>query len=63
MSQVSDYWLEDMYLKNRLPLPVNSSPVIVFPKQTFRDLKDSLRYVPLRFTQHLSIVDSTKEVR
>ncbi|XP_062331577.1 choline O-acetyltransferase-like [Osmerus eperlanus] len=41
---VSDYWLEDMYLKNRLPLPVNSSPVIVFPKQTFRDLKDSLRF-------------------
>lgn len=43
--QVYDYWLEDMYLNNRLALPVNSSPVMVFPKQTFRDHKDALRYV------------------
>ncbi|KAM9831754.1 choline O-acetyltransferase b [Neosynchiropus ocellatus] len=41
---VYDYWLEDMYLNNRLALPVNSSPVMVFPKQTFRDPKDALRY-------------------
>ncbi|XP_070847437.1 choline O-acetyltransferase-like [Chaetodon trifascialis] len=41
---VSDYWLEDMYLNNRLALPVNSSPVMVFPKQTFRDHKDALRF-------------------
>ncbi|XP_058478002.1 choline O-acetyltransferase-like [Solea solea] len=41
---VYDYWLEDMYLNNRLALPVNSSPVMVFPKQTFRDHKDSLRF-------------------
>lgn len=34
-----------MYLNNRLALPVNSSPVMVFPKQTFRDQKDALRYV------------------
>uniref|UniRef100_A0A667X5K1 Choline O-acetyltransferase n=1 Tax=Myripristis murdjan TaxID=586833 RepID=A0A667X5K1_9TELE len=42
---VYDYWLEDMYLNNRLALPVNSSPVMVFPKQTFSDHKDALRYV------------------
>ncbi|KAM4623605.1 choline O-acetyltransferase b [Polymixia lowei] len=41
---VYDYWLEDMYLNNRLALPVNSSPVMVFPKQTFRDRKDTLRF-------------------
>lgn len=41
---VYDYWLEDMYLNNRLALPVNSSPVMVFPKQTFRDQKDALRF-------------------
>ncbi|XP_061788008.1 choline O-acetyltransferase-like [Nerophis lumbriciformis] len=41
---VYDYWLEDMYLNNRLALPVNSSPVMVFPKQTFKDRKDALRY-------------------
>ncbi|XP_061611847.1 choline O-acetyltransferase-like [Phyllopteryx taeniolatus] len=41
---VYDYWLEDMYLSNRLALPVNSSPAMVFPKQTFKDRKDALRY-------------------
>ncbi|XP_054608927.1 choline O-acetyltransferase-like [Dunckerocampus dactyliophorus] len=41
---VYDYWLEDMYLSNRLALPVNSSPVMVFPTQTFKDHKDALRY-------------------
>uniref|UniRef100_A0A3Q3EAR3 Choline O-acetyltransferase n=1 Tax=Hippocampus comes TaxID=109280 RepID=A0A3Q3EAR3_HIPCM len=41
---VYDYWLEDMYLSNRLALPVNSSPAMVFPKQTFKDQKDALRY-------------------
>ncbi|TRY56784.1 hypothetical protein DNTS_035603 [Danionella cerebrum] len=41
---VYDYWLEDMYLNNRLALPVNSSPVMVFPKQNFRCQSDTLRY-------------------
>uniref|UniRef100_A0A8C1ISW5 Choline O-acetyltransferase n=1 Tax=Cyprinus carpio TaxID=7962 RepID=A0A8C1ISW5_CYPCA len=41
---VYDYWLEDMYLSNRLALPVNSSPVMVFPKQNFRSQSDSLRF-------------------
>lgn len=41
---VYDYWLEDMYLNNRLALPVNSSPIMVFPKQTFREQKDALRF-------------------
>ncbi|XP_066536089.1 choline O-acetyltransferase [Hoplias malabaricus] len=41
---VYDYWLEDMYLNNRLALPVNSSPVMVFPKQNFRAQSDALRF-------------------
>ncbi|XP_048089837.1 choline O-acetyltransferase-like [Alosa alosa] len=41
---VYDYWLHDMYLNNRLALPVNSSPVMVLPKQFFTDRKDSLRF-------------------
>ncbi|XP_051507627.1 choline O-acetyltransferase isoform X1 [Myxocyprinus asiaticus] len=41
---VYDYWLEDMYLNNRLALPINSSPVIVFPKQNFRGQSDALRF-------------------
>ncbi|XP_034754800.1 choline O-acetyltransferase [Etheostoma cragini] len=41
---VYDYWLNDMYLNNRLALPVNSSPVMVFPQQHFRAPIDSLRF-------------------
>ncbi|KAM9773600.1 choline O-acetyltransferase-like [Syngnathus typhle] len=41
---VYDYWLEDMYLSNRLALPVNSSPAMVFPKQPFKDGNDALSY-------------------
>lgn len=44
--QVYDYWLNDMYLNNRLALPVNSSPAMVFPQQNFRAPIDSLRYEP-----------------
>ncbi|TWW81966.1 choline O-acetyltransferase-like [Takifugu flavidus] len=39
-----EYWLEDMYLNNRLALPVNSSPAMVFPKQTFKEQRDALRF-------------------
>ncbi|XP_048843526.1 choline O-acetyltransferase isoform X2 [Brienomyrus brachyistius] len=41
---VYSYWLDDMYLSNRLALPVNSSPAMVFPKQVFKDHSDSLRF-------------------
>ncbi|XP_076831583.1 choline O-acetyltransferase isoform X2 [Brachyhypopomus gauderio] len=41
---VYDYWLEDMYLNNRLALPVNSSPAMVFPNQNFRAESDTLRF-------------------
>ncbi|KAM6956193.1 choline O-acetyltransferase [Aplochiton taeniatus] len=41
---VYDYWLNDMYLNNRVALPVNSSPAMVFPKQNFRAPIDSLRF-------------------
>ncbi|KAM9809270.1 choline O-acetyltransferase [Syngnathus typhle] len=41
---VYEYWLNDMYLNNRLALPVNSSPAMVFPRQTFEAPFDSLRF-------------------
>uniref|UniRef100_A0A3B3BDI2 Choline O-acetyltransferase n=1 Tax=Oryzias melastigma TaxID=30732 RepID=A0A3B3BDI2_ORYME len=41
---VYDYWLNDMYLNNRAALPVNSSPVMVFPQQNFRASVDSLKF-------------------
>ncbi|XP_049646731.1 choline O-acetyltransferase [Suncus etruscus] len=41
---VSEYWLNDMYLNNRLALPVNSSPAIIFARQHFQDTNDQLRF-------------------
>lgn len=41
--QVSEYWLNDMYLGNRLALPVNSSPAVIFARQHFQDTNDQLR--------------------
>lgn len=41
--QVSEYWLNDMYLNNRLALPVNSSPAVIFARQHFPDTNDQLR--------------------
>nr|XP_019944776.1 PREDICTED: choline O-acetyltransferase [Paralichthys olivaceus] len=41
---VYDFWLNDMYLNNRLALPVNSSPAMVFPLQNFKAPIDSLRF-------------------
>ncbi|XP_074855642.1 choline O-acetyltransferase [Carettochelys insculpta] len=41
---VLNYWLDDMYLNNRLALPVNSSPAIIFACQHFKDANDQLRF-------------------
>ncbi|XP_058527383.1 choline O-acetyltransferase isoform X2 [Ochotona princeps] len=41
---VSEYWLHDMYLNNRLALPVNSSPALIFARQHFYDTNDQLRF-------------------
>uniref|UniRef100_A0A0M3K6B8 Choline O-acetyltransferase n=1 Tax=Anisakis simplex TaxID=6269 RepID=A0A0M3K6B8_ANISI len=41
---VNRYWLPEMYLKIRLPLPMYSSPVYVFPRQTFNNLNEQLNY-------------------
>uniref|UniRef100_A0A9J2P8C7 Choline O-acetyltransferase n=1 Tax=Ascaris lumbricoides TaxID=6252 RepID=A0A9J2P8C7_ASCLU len=41
---VNRYWLPEMYLKVRLPLPIFSSPVYVFPPQKFRNLDEQINY-------------------
>lgn len=33
--QINLYWLPEMYLKQRFPLPVNSNPAYIFPRQYF----------------------------
>ena len=39
-----DYWLADMYLNVRLPLPVNSNPAMVLPKRKFSNTAQMLSY-------------------
>ncbi|KAG8551810.1 hypothetical protein GDO81_004281 [Engystomops pustulosus] len=41
---IHQYWLDDMYLNNRLPLPVNSSPAVIFARHNFQDANDQLRF-------------------
>ncbi|KHJ97173.1 hypothetical protein OESDEN_02846, partial [Oesophagostomum dentatum] len=44
---INQFWLPEMYLRIRLPLPVNSSPAYIFPQQYFRDDGEWLRYTAL----------------
>ncbi|KAK6171011.1 hypothetical protein SNE40_019276 [Patella caerulea] len=39
-----DWWLEDMYMKIRLGLPINSNPGGLFPTQTFKNQTQHLQY-------------------
>ncbi|CAH7125956.1 Chat [Phodopus roborovskii] len=58
---VSEYWLNDMYLNNRLALPVNSSPAVIFARQHFQDTNDQLRFAASLISGVLSykaLVDS-----
>ncbi|XP_077870512.1 choline O-acetyltransferase-like [Saccoglossus kowalevskii] len=41
---VYDWWLDDMYLRNPLPLPISSNPGMVFPKQPFHDQAGQLKF-------------------
>ena len=34
-----------MYLKNMLPLPINSNPGWVFPRKKFNEIEDMLKYL------------------
>ncbi|CAL8304259.1 unnamed protein product [Lota lota] len=58
---IYDFWLQDMYLTNRVALPVNSNPAMVFPKQAFRDRKDALRFAAHLITgvlEYKSLIDT-----
>ncbi|CAL8282423.1 unnamed protein product [Merluccius merluccius] len=58
---IYDYWLQDMYLTNRVALPVNSNPAMVFPQQAFRDHKDALRFAAHLITgvlEYKSLIDT-----
>ncbi|KAG6448162.1 hypothetical protein O3G_MSEX005397 [Manduca sexta] len=38
--KVTSWWLDDMYLKVRLPLPINSNPGMVFPRRKFAKMEE-----------------------
>ncbi|GAB6018838.1 hypothetical protein CHUAL_000499 [Chamberlinius hualienensis] len=40
---VYEWWLQDMYLKNRLPLPINSNPGMVFPSNLYKGVDELIR--------------------
>jgi hypothetical protein len=42
--QAYDYWMDDMYLNNPIPLPVNSNPGMVFPPRKFTTILDVARF-------------------
>uniref|UniRef100_A0AAF5PJ46 Choline O-acetyltransferase n=2 Tax=Wuchereria bancrofti TaxID=6293 RepID=A0AAF5PJ46_WUCBA len=42
---INQFWLPQMYLKVRLPLPVNSNPAYIFPQQNFNSLDEQLSYI------------------
>lgn len=39
-----DWWLDDMYLFNKQPLPINSNPGMIFPREYFPDEDAQLRF-------------------
>lgn len=38
------YWLNDMYMDNPLPLPINSNPGMVLPPRKFTTVNDVARF-------------------
>ncbi|PAV86457.1 hypothetical protein WR25_15025 [Diploscapter pachys] len=47
LNWVNSYWLPEMYLRIRIPLPVNSSPAYIFPPLPFEQPDDFYRYTAL----------------
>ncbi|XP_023224300.1 choline O-acetyltransferase-like [Centruroides sculpturatus] len=42
---ITEFWLNDMYLKNPLPLPINSNPFFLLPKREFKTDDDRFRFI------------------
>lgn len=56
-----DWWLDEMYMKVQLPLPVNSNPGMIFKKRNFVDQNSQLKYAAQLISAILdykTIVDS-----
>ncbi|KAE9421515.1 hypothetical protein Angca_004791, partial [Angiostrongylus cantonensis] len=61
---INQFWLPEMYLRVRLPLPVNVNPAYIFPLQHFKDEEDWLSYTALLirgFVEYKNKID-TKQI-
>ncbi|PAV72594.1 hypothetical protein WR25_09993 [Diploscapter pachys] len=57
LNWVNIYWLPEMYLRIRIPLPVNSSPAYIFPPLPFEQPDDFYRYTALMTRGFVSYKD------
>lgn len=39
-----DFWLEDFYMLNKMALPINSNPGMVYPSEHFADDDAQLKF-------------------
>ncbi|ESO87021.1 hypothetical protein LOTGIDRAFT_107011, partial [Lottia gigantea] len=56
-----EWWMEDMYLFNKVGLPINSNPGGLFPQQVFKNQTDHLGYsarLLCGFLHYKSIIDN-----
>ncbi|VDM52120.1 unnamed protein product [Angiostrongylus costaricensis] len=61
---INQFWLPEMYLRVRLPLPVNVNPAYIFPLQHFKNEEDWLSYTALLvrgFVEYKNKID-TKQI-
>ncbi|XP_023220921.1 choline O-acetyltransferase-like isoform X2 [Centruroides sculpturatus] len=62
-------WTEEMYLNNRLPLPIYTNPFILLPKQNFRGDNDRFSFIAkfiifcLKFKQKLESGELKQELK
>lgn len=64
LPQVTGLWMDDMYLDNPIPLPINSSPYYLLPKQSFRSTAHHLSFAVkvLQFTHMFKMMIDNEEI-
>ena len=54
---VTELWLDDMYFRNQVPLPVNSNPAFLLPRQQFENHLDMLWFTA-HFIQFIKLFNA-----
>ncbi|CAI2351069.1 unnamed protein product [Caenorhabditis sp. 36 PRJEB53466] len=64
LNWATKFWLPEMYMRVRMPTPVNSNPGYIFPKVKFESKEDHLKYTALLtrgLLQYKNLID-TKQI-